>query len=77
MKAVKVSAMDKVKALLPDQRAGFQQAALEHEAPAKDTCEAEVAQTKAWVVGKAESVISQKDAQHNEAATSVHALRSH
>ena len=69
---LKVSAMDKAKALLADQRAGYQQSACEHEAVAQDICEAEVAQTRAFIVGEAVSVISQKDAQLSEAASSLH-----
>ena len=74
---IEVSAADKAKTPLADQRAGFQTAAKEHEALSKDTCRAEVAQTEARVIGQAKSVISHKNAQLNEAATSVQALRSH
>ena len=77
LRHIKVRTADKAKALFADQRAGFQKAAKEHEALSKDTCQAEVAQTEAWVIGQAESVISQKDAQLNESASNVNALRSH
>ena len=50
VKAVKVSTMDKAKALLANRMAGYQQAAREHEAAAKDICEAEIAQTQALIV---------------------------
>ena len=76
VKAVKVSAMDKVKALLANQMAGYQQAAREHEAAAKDICEAEAAQTRALIVGEAESVILQKDANLHEVASCFRAPRS-
>ena len=72
---IKVSTAEKANAYVADKEAGWKKAAQEYEETARDITQSEVAKTEAWVVGQAESVISQKEAQHCAATSSVGALR--
>ena len=77
IKGVKVDALNKAKALLADQRSGFERAANEFEEHARDECQKEVARSKAVITSEAISAIQQRETMLNGEASNAANLRSH